>query len=104
MVGPAPVTPFRKQVIVDDGIEYTTGTLRLMPRMMEWDEHRVPKNDHDPRVMQARSDPQIQGFLVWSRFPYWTVDHVDGGTRVTVSDMRFPVRGGAFSESVVIPE
>ena len=104
MVGPAPMTPFRKQVILDDSLAYSTGTLTLLPRELAWDPVRVPKNDDDPRVARARQDPRIRGFLVWSRFPYWTFEKVADGTRVTVSDMRIPARGGTFAESVVIPE
>jgi hypothetical protein len=104
MVGPVPVTPFRKQIIADDSLEYSTGTLDLLPRNLAWDPQRVPKNDRDPRVARAREDARIRGFLVWARFPFWTFERVEGGTRVTVSDMRIPARGGTFSESVVIPD
>ena len=104
MVGPQPVTPFRKQVIVDDSLAYQTGTLTLIPRELTWDPDLVPKNDRDPRVARARQDARIQGFLVWSRFPFWTFEAVEGGTRVTVSDMRIPARGGTFSQSVIVPE
>ena len=104
MVGPVPLTPFRKQIIADDSLEYSTGTLNLLPRDLAWDPRRVPKNDQDPRAARAREDPRIRGFLVWSRFPFWTFEPVEGGTRVTVSDMRIPARGGTFSESVVVPD
>jgi len=104
MVGPVPVTPFRKQIVLDDSLAYSTGTLNLFPRELVWDPDRVPKNDGDPRVARAKQDPRIRGFLVWSRFPYWTFEDVPGGTRVTVADMRIPARGGTFAESVVLPE
>jgi inner membrane protein len=89
MVGPQPITPFRKQVIVDNGLEYETGVLNLIPRSLTWDGRPVPKNDRDPRVAIARQDPQVRGFLVWARFPFWTFEEAPGGTRVTVGDMRF---------------
>jgi len=62
----------------------------------------VPKNDSDPRVAQACEAPHIRGFLVWSRFPFWTLEAVSGGTRVTVSDMRFVGRGAPFVQTVVV--
>lgn len=95
MVGPTPVTPFRRQVIVDTGAHYETGTFAWLPTRVTFDPAIVPKHDDDPRVTQAREAASIRGFLVWSRFPYWTFDAVPDGTRVTVSDMRFGGAGGA---------
>jgi hypothetical protein len=62
----------------------------------------IPKNDHRPEVAAARADPGVQGLLVWSRFPYWTLEPVDGGTLVTLIDARFMARG-SFSASTVVP-
>ena len=103
MVGPSPVTPLRRQVIVDAGTHYETGTLEWFPAEVRFESDRVPKNDRDPRLVQAREAPQIQGFLVWSRFPFWTLEEVPGGTRVTVGDMRFVGRGSPFVQTVVVP-
>lgn len=103
MVGPVPVTPLQRQIIVDAGDRYETGTLRWFPARVTFDPRRVPKNDGDPRVSRARDTPNIRAFLVWSRFPFWTFDAVPGGTRVSVTDMRFAMRGG-FTESAVVPD
>jgi inner membrane protein len=103
MVGPQPITPFRKHVIVDDGLSYHTASLTLVPRALTWDSTTVPKNDTDSRVARARQDPRVQGFLVWSRFPYWTFEEGADGTRVTVGDMRFAGQAGArFQVSTVV--
>ena len=102
MVGPSPITPFRRQIIVDAGTHYETGTLEWFPARVTFDSERVPKNDRDPRLVQAREAPQIRGFLVWSRFPFWTLEEVPGGTRVTVSDMRFVGRGSPFVQTVIV--
>lgn len=102
MVGPGPVTPFRRQVIVDAGTYYETGTFEWFPARVVFNARRVPKNDRDPRLSEAREAPQIRGFLVWSRFPFWTLDAVPGGTRVTVSDMRFVGRGSPFVQTVIV--
>jgi inner membrane protein len=102
MVGPSPVTPFRRQIIVDAGAHYETGTFDWFPTQVTFVAAMVPKNDGDPRVAQAREAPHIQGFLVWSRFPFWTIEAVSGGTRVTVSDMRFVGRGAPFVQSVIV--
>jgi len=102
MVGPTPITPFRRQVIVDAGTHYETGTFEWFPTQVTFDSARVPKNDRDLLVTQAREAPHIRGFLVWSRFPFWTVEAVSGAARVTVSDMRFAGRGAPFVQSVVV--
>jgi hypothetical protein len=63
----------------------------------------VPKNDRAPAVATARKDPMVNGFLVWSRFPYRTIQAEPDGTRVTVRDMRFagPI-GGRFAATAIV--
>lgn len=103
MVGPMPVTPFQRSVIIDAGDRYTTGTFSWLPTGVSFDPGITLKQADDPRVALAREDPAIRGFLVWSRFPYWTLDPVDGGTRVSVRDMRFGgVVGARFVVSTVV--
>jgi inner membrane protein len=106
MVGPVPVTPTRRDLIIDAGDHYETGVFTWQPRNVQFNQAVVAKNDRDPRVAIARDAPNIRAFLVWSRFPFWTLEPIAGGTRVTVGDMRFP--GGAgiarrnFTQSVVV--
>jgi inner membrane protein len=105
MVGPVPVTPLRRQVIIDAGDHYETGTFTWEPRSVHFDERTVAKNDTDPRVAATRDAPNIRAFLIWSRFPFWMVEPVTGGTRVTVGDMRFnggPAALRNFTQSVVV--
>ena len=102
MVGPMPVTPFQRQVIVDAGTHYETGTLDWLPTQVTFDSAVVPKNARDRRVAQAREAPHIRGFLVWSRFPFWTIEATPEGARVSVGDMRFPGRGRPFVQSVIV--
>jgi inner membrane protein len=102
MVGPFPITPFRRQVIVDAGQHYETGTFEWLPTRVRFDPAVVPKNDDDPRVTQARDAPNIRAFLVWSRFPFWTIDATPDGTRVSVSDMRFAGRGSPFVQTTIV--
>jgi hypothetical protein len=65
----------------------------------------VPKNSHRPEVEAAiASSEDVRGFLVWSRFPYWTLAPAEGGVRVTVQDMRFRLRGGFTVSTVVASE
>jgi inner membrane protein len=102
MVGPVPVTPFRREVIVDAGTHYETGTLYWFPTTVRFDPAVVPKNALHRRVAQAREAPPIRAFLVWSRFPFWTLEATPDGTRVSVGDMRFRGRGRPFVQSVIV--
>ncbi len=97
MVGPSPLTPFRKDIIADAGDRYERGSFSWWPRRVAFDRRAVPKNDADPRVAQARGDRDVAAILVWSRFPYYELERADSGTRVTVRDMRFGTRLGSAS-------
>ncbi|MEX2661620.1 MAG: metal-dependent hydrolase [Vicinamibacterales bacterium] len=102
MVGPAPLTPFRKNVIVDAGDHYVEGNFSWFPARVSFDD-RTPKNDDLPAVAAARLDPEIAGILVWSRFPFWEIREVTGGTEVRVRDMRFKRLGaGTFTAATVV--
>jgi inner membrane protein len=100
MVGPAPISPMTRDVVVDAGNHYERGSFSW-PSKLDLNEH-IPKNDDRPEVAAAREDPRIRALLVWSRFPFWTLEPVEGGTRVTVIDARFMARG-TFSASTVVP-
>jgi inner membrane protein len=112
MVGPAPGTPFERQIIVDAGDHYQTGafTWASAPRIT-FNPEPVPKNDRRDEVLAARQTPPFQAFLVWSRFPFFQLESEQSGTRVSVGDMRFtlanPVRNalgrGRFTATTVVP-
>jgi inner membrane protein len=107
MVGPLFGTPLRRTVIIDAGDHYETGTFTWRPRGVHFDQDVVAKNDGDPRVASARAAANIRAFLVWSRFPFWTIEPGAGGATVSVGDLRFPqgqaIGGRAFSQSTVVP-
>ena len=100
MVGPVPLSPLTRDVVVDAGTHYERGSFSR-PATLDLNEH-IPKNDDRPEVAAARENPRIRAILVWSRFPFWTLEPVEGGTRVTVIDARFMARG-TFSASTVVP-
>ena len=106
MVGPVPITPLRRQIIIDAGDRYETGMFTWQPRDVRFDPTDVPKNDADSRVAIVRTAPNIRAFLVWSRFPFWTLEPWDRGTRVTVGDMRFVGGPGLaarnFTQSAIV--
>lgn len=102
MVGPVPVIPFRRDVIVDAGSYYATGTFTWFPARVTFDPSGTPKNDDHPAVARAIETSAFRPFLVWSRFPFWTIERSGSDTNVTVGDMRFAGRGRPFWQSVTI--
>jgi inner membrane protein len=103
MVGPLPITPFMREVIVDAGDHYETGTFSWLSSSLTMSRDPVPKNNDRPEVAVAREAPNVRAFLVWSRFPYWTLKPEGQNVRVSVFDMRFAGGGRGFSQSVVVP-
>ncbi|MBA2305038.1 MAG: metal-dependent hydrolase [Acidobacteria bacterium] len=104
MVGPVPLTPFRREIIIDAGDRYVEGSFRWMPTQVFFKDAPIPKNDAHPAVQAARQDPVIRGILVWSRFPAWDTRSVPAGVEVRLRDMRFRgIDRGGFSATTVVP-
>jgi inner membrane protein len=101
MVGPLPLWPFSRQVIVDAGDHYEYGVFSWRQRAVRFVPEKIPKNSDTPEVAAARRANNIRAFLVWSRFPFWTIEPTPDGTRVTVSDMRFAGRNGFFASTIL---
>lgn len=103
MVGPVPLTPFRRTVIIDDGDRYFEGSFQWFPARLSIDSDATPKNDSLPVVAAARADPTVRGILVWSRFPVWETRELPGGVEVRLRDMRFrDIQRGGFSATTVV--
>ena len=102
MVGPRPVTPFRRDVIVDAGSHYVRGTFTWFPTQVTFDPSSTPKHDDDPAVAQAKASEAFRGFLIWSRFPFWTIERTPSGITVSLGDMRFVGRGRPFRQSTIV--
>jgi inner membrane protein len=106
MVGPVPVTPFTRVVIVDAGDRYDVGTFRWWDQSVVFEPAALLKNDAAPEVARAREQSaSVREFLVWARFPAWTVVPVPRGMQVTVFDLRFmsrTVNGALFQASTVV--
>ncbi|HLG58304.1 MAG TPA: metal-dependent hydrolase [Vicinamibacterales bacterium] len=103
MVGPVPLTPFTRDVIVDAGDHYERGTYSWWATEVTFDPRQIAKNADRPEVAIARQALNVRAFLVWSRFPLWTLQPGPDGTRVTVSDVRFAGGGRVFEASTVVP-
>jgi inner membrane protein len=108
MVGPVPLSPFRRAVIIDAGGHYETGTFTWFPAGLTFDPERIPKNADRPEVAVVReTSPHVRDFLVWSRFPFWIIEESPEGILVVAADMRFPesapVSGATFSARALLP-
>ena len=74
MVGPVPVTPFARQVIVDAGDHYETGTFRWWSTWVTFDPDPIAEERPASAGRRRRApNRHVREFLVWSRFPFWTV-------------------------------
>jgi inner membrane protein len=102
MVGPAFFNPFRRTIILDAGDHYRTGRFSWWPRQVTFDDEAVPGNESVPAAVRAREDADVRAVLVWARFPFYRFSRVEGGTRVSLADLRFGSRVGGIS--VVVPD
>lgn len=104
MVGPVPLNPFRKAVIVDAGDRYETGSFTWATRRAVFEAFTIPKNATLPLTAIARlQEPAFDRILIWARFPYWEIDEGPAGTTVRLKDARFPrVDSGGFSATTVV--
>ena len=104
MVGPVPLNPLRRTIIVDAGDRYYQGTFAWLPTRVAFDDDATLKNDALPAVSVARQNDRVRGILVWSRFPAWQTRDLPEGVEVQVRDMRFRgIDRGGFSATVLVP-
>lgn len=90
MVGPVAVDPNRRQVIVREGADYHTGTLRWLPRpRLRIDDGVVRVQRDHPMARRAEEEPQVARFLRWSRFPFFEVEERGDHAIVVVDDLRY---------------
>ena len=105
MVGPVPIVPWTREVIVDAGDEYRVGSYSALPRRVMLSDEAIPKNDRLPAVTAARAAPRVAAFLVWARFPFWVIARSPEGAVVTVRDVRFRQRvAGGFNATAIVPD
>jgi inner membrane protein len=105
MAGPVPVNPLRREILYDRGPSYGTGVLTLPGMTLALDPDPIPTYADHPLAVRAAQDPVFQGFLNWSRFPFYTFEEEGDSVRVHVADLRFgrgPGRGWA-TRSLLLP-
>jgi inner membrane protein len=108
MVGPVPISPFAREVIVDAGSHYERGTFTWLPVGLTFDPERIPKNASRAETAAAREQSRdVREFLVWARFPFWIIEERPEGTQVVVADMRFAeaatAAGARFTARTMLP-
>ncbi len=90
MVGPVPLNPFRRDVVVWDGEVYRFGTLRWEPLpALTMQAHTIPRNAEHPLAVSAAEHPSAREFLVWSRYPFFVVEEEEDRLVVRVDDARY---------------
>jgi inner membrane protein len=102
MVGPLPITPLSKVILVDAGDHFETGTFSWLAPHVRLDEEPLANRMNDPSVARARENPRIAALLRWSRFPYFDVTQAQEGALVTFTDLRFGSRVGRTT--VLVPK
>jgi inner membrane protein len=95
MAAPAVLVPWHRDIIMDDGTEYRFGRWSLLRDVPVFSSTTIPKDDASPAALAARSAPEAQGFLRWSRFPFYRVYAESTGTRVRIADARYTGPRGA---------
>jgi len=104
MAGPVPIDPSRRELIFDMGDHYRFGELAWRPTAtVRLDPAPLPINAGHPAVAAAREDPEAERFLVWSRFPFWSIAEGGDADTVRLGDARFARRAeGWFSVTTVV--
>ncbi|MGE3579636.1 MAG: metal-dependent hydrolase [Vicinamibacterales bacterium] len=103
MVGPWFGTPFQKQVIVDRGDGYDTGSFSVLSGALTLDGRLDTLPREHPAVRAALADPRVRAILVWSRFPRFEIQDGAEGRSVLLTDVRFGRLRGAGMAVVPIP-
>ena len=104
MVGPVPMTPFTKDVVVKTPRDYRYGSFSFWPSAtLTLAEEAIPRPESSPIVARALAQPEVRGFANWSRFPWAEINEERGGYRVILRDARYSTNrvGNGFGTSVV---
>ena len=102
MVGPLPVTPLSKAIIVDAGDHFETGTFSwLAAARPHGSRTGCPIAPNEPGGPGGPRERNVRALLGWSRFPYFDVTPAPDGLLVTFTDLRFGARIGRTT--VLVP-
>jgi inner membrane protein len=101
-VGPTPLAPWRREVIVAEPDGYRFGSWQLFGAPSLSQGFLAIGDTLDPAVQAARRAPGAQGFLRWSRFPFYRVERQGMGTVVRIADARYVGNSGRGWASVEV--
>jgi inner membrane protein len=90
MIAPLPVTPFRRQVVVELPDAYAIGMLDMRPRLRfagEW--VQIPKHDRLPEAETAAASAEGRTYLRWARFPFFAFGEDCAPDHVCIRDARY---------------
>jgi hypothetical protein len=94
MVTPAPLVPWRREVVVEEPTAYRFASYNPFTGLGASSD-MLPKGDGDPAVRLAKADPRARGFLNWTRFPFYQVMRDGSATVVRIQDARYGAAGWA---------
>jgi len=106
LASPLPVTPFRRDVVVDEGDAYLVGTMRTGGNLRttgHWPKRNPDDEFEDPAVSAAASTEAGTIFLGWARYPTYIVDHRGGLTVVHFIDLRYARTPDAQFGTLAVP-
>jgi inner membrane protein len=103
MVGPVPLNPFVRDVVVETSDGYRYGEARLLPRFeLALAPGSLPLLAESPVVRRATGSPELRGFMNWARFPSAEVEESTSGFTVYLLDVRYTrSRGAGFGTAEV---
>jgi hypothetical protein len=90
MVGPAPMTPFTRDVVFSTPTSYRHGSLSAGTSMvLSLSPDVIPRNEDSPLAARALAAAEARGFATWARFPWAAIVEEPEGFRVTLRDARY---------------
>jgi len=90
MVGPVAFNPNRRHVVIRTGDNYFRGDLYWLPRpRLRVSPDHLEANTRHPAAIHASSHPEIQRFLRWSRYPFYTFSDFGYTYLVVLDDARY---------------
>ena len=103
MVGPVPINPFVRDVVVATPESYKHGTLDLFPRVeLHLESHDIPRLQNSRLMDEALEAPHVRGFKNWVRFPFVELEETPSGCVIHVMDARYTrARTRGFGAAVV---
>jgi inner membrane protein len=103
MVAPLPVTPLRREVLLDLGASYRRGQFAWAGTPHLRLGRPLPRGFDAPSTAAALGTPRARAFLRWSRFPAAEVDSSRERPVVRLYDLRYADPGRSSWAAVELP-